>query len=185
MINCQVCDTDNNCITSEGDIPAQKIITRYVPHKARIKPQSDCDFSTVNASLCWTKIKVGGTCDLLLNNRTGPKWGTSSLGLSHVTEDAVLSQACRVPDWLWRSKLPCCRLREQARGQKPGQCLRAGGGLQPRALTQSHNKSCNMLSEVGKRDSRWELSSGQHTDCGLAGGTVYPQKLVYNRSVWA
>lgn len=130
-------------------------------------------------------LNVDGTCDLLLNNRTGPKWGTSSLGPSHVTEDTVLSQACGVPDWLCRSKLPCCRLREQARGQKPGQCLRAGGGLQPRALTQSHNKWCNMLSEVAKRDSRWELSSGQHTDCGLAGGTVYPQRLVYNRSVWA
>lgn len=57
MINCQVCDTDNKYITSEGDIPSQKINYRYVPHKARIKPQSDCNFSTVNASLCRTKNK--------------------------------------------------------------------------------------------------------------------------------
>lgn len=45
MINCQINDPDSNCISSKRDIPANKIITCKTPHKARLKPQSDGDFS--------------------------------------------------------------------------------------------------------------------------------------------
>lgn len=45
MINCQINDLDSNCISYRRDIPANKIITNKTPHKTRLKPQSDWDFS--------------------------------------------------------------------------------------------------------------------------------------------
>lgn len=113
MINCQVSDTVNNCLSSERDLPSHRSSHRRIRHS-----QAE---SYVNASSWGTENKVfpsrvEGTWDLLLPNAMCRRWQDVTSVI--VSRYKSFQMACRLA--LWFARRPVGREGAPPPPQRPG-----------------------------------------------------------------